>query len=337
MKTKISLLFIIFLCFISCREDADTFDGPSIIEIAGDFKFLSDFSANKTTVDFANGETVDFSAQFNKPISWTLTIVGETTKATKIITGSSKSISASNGRWNGSTTNFPTFSAENCTATLTFKDLADTARISLKTLSPKKIDAFIIADFEAGLNSKWTTFVQSGTQIDFKVKTDNLAPEGKKYLNMAGAVNFDFLIGLIDFPAKAYGTAVTFPLAVNPESVYFNCLIYGVPDSTAANRSIVLFQFKEDENGNGVFNGVNEDLYAYEIRVDWEGWRLISVKYSDLTSLENGQPATPKGNGLRNPDKLGLISMLYLADPNNGFASTKIDLLSFSSNKPIEP
>jgi hypothetical protein len=111
-------------------------------------------------------------------------------------------------------------------------------------------------------------------------------------------------------------------------------LIYGVPNT---NPSIVLFQFQEDENADGTFNANNEDQYDLQINVNWSGWKLVSAKYSELTTLVNGAPATPKGNGLQNPDKLSKISMLHLADPNNGFASTKIDLIVFTSNAPIEP
>lgn len=151
---------------------------------------------------------------------------------------------------------------------------------------------------------------------------------------MAGTVNWDYLIGLIDYPAQAYNANVTFPLNSNPEAVYFNCLIYGVPNT---NPSIVLFQFKEDENSNGSFTAASEDEYDYQINVDWVGWKLISIKYSDFKYLINGSPATPKGNGIQNPNKLSKISMLHLADPNNGFASTKIDMLIFTDNKPLEP
>jgi hypothetical protein len=151
---------------------------------------------------------------------------------------------------------------------------------------------------------------------------------------MAGTVNWDWLIGLVDFPATAYGTAKTFPLNTNPNAVYFNCLVYGVPST---NPSLVLFQFREDDNGDGTFVPATEDEYDYQVTVDWVGWKLISVKYSDLNTLVNGAPATPKGNGLRNPDKLSKLSMLHLANPNDGFASSKLDLIVMTENGPLQP
>jgi hypothetical protein len=212
--------------------------------------------------------------------------------------------------------------------------VTDSFIVNEKIMAPKKVTGFMIADFEKGLQTSWTKFIQTGANMDFQVKTDSLAPEGNKYLNMAGTVNWDWLIGLVDFPATAYGTAKVFPLNSNPDALYFNCLVYGTSE---ANPSLVLFQFREDENANGIFDANTEDQYDYEVRVNWEGWKLVSIKYSEIPSLVNGAPATPKGNGLHNADKLSKISMLHLANPNNGFASTKLDLIVFTENGPLQP
>ena len=333
MKQKIILISFLVLSLAACRKD-NKIDGPSIAEIYSNFKLLDPFKASKDSVDFKTSETVFFSASFNKIVTWEISIEGQSSKAKKIISGQSRVIALNNALWNGSTTNFPMFKAEKCIATLKIADVADSFMVNVFVKNPKVNDGFIIADFETGLKTSWTKFFQSGANMDCKVKTDNVAPEGGSYLNMAGTVNWDYLIGLVDFPASAYNSAVTFPLNTNPDAVYFNCLIYG---TSSANPSLVLFQFKEDENSDGTFSASNEDEYDYQITVDWEGWKLISIKYSDIVTLVNGNPATPKGNGLHNPNKLSKISMLHLANPNNGFASTKLDYLMFSNNKPLEP
>ena len=322
------------ILMFSCRKDKTNIDGPSISEIFSDFSMLETFKASRDSVNFSSAETVYFKASFNKIVNWQIAIVGKTSKAVKLIQGEGKTININNATWNGSTSIFPLFGKENCTATLTIKDVTDTFRVNVNVLAAKSLTGFVIADFETGLNPKWTKFIQSGANMDFKVKTDTSAPEGESYLHMAGTVNWDYLIGLIDFPASAYGTATTFPLSTNPNDVYFNCLIEGVPNT---NSSIVLFQFREDENGDGVFNANADDEYDLEVKVDWAGWKLVTIKYADMVTLSNGAPATPKGNGLRNPDKLSKISMLHLANPNDGFARTKIDLIMFTNTKPLEP
>ncbi len=337
MKSKLSILILFAFTFCaSCTKNTDEFDGPSINELLSDFNVLEDFKADRDSVDFANGENVVFSATFNKTVDWTITITGNDTKGVKVITGTSRVLDASNATWDGSVTEFPMFNIEECTAQLSIADVADTFSVNEKIISRRVLDGFVVADFETGLLPGWTKFIQSGADMDFQVKTDSLAPEGNKYLNMAGTVNWDYLIGLVDFKATAYGTGMdnTFPLNTNGDAVYFNCLIWGEPNT---NASIVLFQLTEDEDENGTFDGNNEDQYDLEIKVDWVGWKLISIKYSDLTTLVNGQPATPKGNGVHNPDKLRQISMLHLADPNLGFASSKLDLVIITENGPLQP
>jgi hypothetical protein len=335
MKNSKILILLCTLALIgACRKKSTTFDGPSINDIFSDFKLLQNFKADRDSVNFGTGQNVIFSAAFNKTVEWTITIKGTTSKAIKTITGTSKNIDATNATWNGSTTVLPIFAQENCAVELKIKDVADTYTLTEKIVGVKKNNGFVVADFETGLLTAWTKFFQSGANMDCQVKTDTLAPEGKKYLNMAGTVNWDYLIGLVDFPATAYGTAKTFPLNTNPDGVYFNAMIYG---TSAANPTIVLFQFKEDENADGAIDPNKDDQYDYQLNVDWEGWKLVSIKYADLTSLVNGQPATPKGNGLRNPDKLGKISFLHLANPANGFASTKLDYIIFTDNGPLQP
>lgn len=321
------------LGLVACKKETG-FDGPSIQELYSEFTILETFQADRDSVYFATGEDVLFTAKFNKISNWKITIKGETSGAKKVITGQSRNIDVTNGQWNGSTTFFPMFKAEDCIAQLTIDGETDTLQVPIRIKSVKSNPGLVIADFEAGLNPLWTKFIQTGANMDFAVKTDTFAPEQNKYLKMAGTVNWDYLIGLIDYPATAYGTANTYTtLSTNPDDVYFNCLIYGVPNT---NESIVLFQFKEDENGDGTINANTDDQYDLQVNVNWVGWKLVSVKYSDLPHLNNGQPATPNGNSQHNPDKLGKISMLHLANPANGYAHTKIDYIVFTST-PLEP
>lgn len=337
MKKQLSILVLLAtLLATACTKNTEEFDGPSIDEIFSEFTILETLDVNRDSVDFANGQTAVFTAEFNKTVDWTLTITGNQTGALKIIEGTSRMLDASNATWNGSVTDFPMFNLENCTAQLTIQDVTDTLEVDTKITTRRALDGFIVADFETGELPGWTKFIQSGADMNFQVTTDSDAPEGNSYLNMAGTVNWDYLIGLYDFNATAYGsgTDVVFPLNSNPDAVYFNCLLYGVANT---NESIVLFQLTEDENEDGSFDANTEDQYDLEVKVNWVGWRLISVKYSDLVSLVNGQPATPKGNGLHEPNKLRQISMLHLANPALGFASSKLDLVMFSENGPLQP
>ncbi|MFM9028524.1 MAG: membrane lipoprotein lipid attachment site-containing protein [Bacteroidota bacterium] len=330
---KLIFLITALSMLAGCRKDDAAYDGISIEELYSDFLLLQPLAVNSDSIDFVNGEAGVFTARFNKPVNWTLEIHGQNSGAKKIIEGVSKSLDASNATWDGSTTVFPMFKAEPCSVRLFIEGVSDTFEVQTAIKSIKVNDGLVIADFENGFNPAWTRFVQSGANMDFNVKTDTLSPQGAKYLKMAGTVAWDWLIGLVDFPATAYGGGNTLPLATNPDNVYFNCLIYGVPNT---NESLVLFQFKEDENGDGIYNANTDDQYDLQVTVNWEGWKLVSVRYRDLPSLSNGQPTTPKGNGLHNPDKIAKISLLDLANPANGYAHCKIDYLIFTPT-PLAP
>ena len=334
LSLRLLLAFIFFIAtFSACRKDPTVFDGPNIEETLGAFRVVENFAANKDSVAFASDEKVVFTAKFNKTVSWTVTVTGQTSRAKKIILGQGKTIDITNAVWNGSTTNFPLFKAENCAAKLTIEGVQDSFLVNVKIRTIKQNAGLVLADFENGFNSNWTKFVQAGLNMDFDIKNGAVTPEGTKYLRMAGTVNWDYLIGLIDFNPRAYGTTKTLPLDANPNNVYFNCLIYGEPGT---NESIVLFQFKEDENADGIINPNSDDQYDYQITVNWEGWKLVTVKYADMLSLTNGQPTTPKGNSVHNSDKIGRISMLHLANPANGFAACKIDYI-IMTNSPLQP
>jgi hypothetical protein len=331
---KISILILaICVSLVACRKNKASFDGPSITDLYGEFKFLNAFAVNKDSFAFANTDNAIFTAKFNKITEWTISITGKTSKAVKIISGKSNTIDATNASWDGSTTILPLFKPEPCVATLKINGVADSFSLPIKLISNKVNSGLLIADFENGFNTKWTKFVQTGANMDFNIKADSNAPQDAKYLKMAGTVNWDWLIGLIDFNANAYSTATTLPLSTNADGVYFNCLIYGVPNT---NLSKVLFQFKEDENADGSFNAATEDQYDFLVDVTWEGWKLVSIKYADVPSLVNGQVAPAKGNGLHNADKIGKISMLHLADPAAGFAHCGVDYIIIT-DKPLQP
>jgi hypothetical protein len=335
MKNRIQLVaisLIIPFIFGGCQREDKVMDGPSLQDLNGTFNMLAPFKCSKTSVDFSKGETAEFTASFSKLCNWSIRIKGNFSGAQKFITGKSRIIEPGQAIWDGTTTQFPLFRTEPCLATLKIEGVSDSFDLAIGVNGLRQPEGFKIADFETGISTKWSTFIQSGANMDFKVKNDAFVVEGGSYLNMAGTVNWDWLIGMIDFPASAYGQT-HFPLTNVGEDAYFNCLVYGVPN---ANESRILFQFREDDNNNSKFDASADDQYDYEMRVTWEGWKLVSIKYSELTHLVNGAPATNKGNNRHNPNNLVMVSMLHLANPSMGAAATKVDCLMFTDKKPLE-
>jgi len=323
---------VLLLLLASCAKD-DTFDGPALIDLYGDFTVINEFQASSNTVNFAEGQTVTFTALFSKNVNWTITITGESSGAVRQITGFSNELNASNARWNGTTTILPMFRAENCSVALTIANEEETFQAAVEVIAPRNYPGLLLSDFEDGFPAGWVPFVQSGANMSFVVATVDIAGQGNRYYDMGGTVNWDYLIGMFDIPGSVYGDGATFPLANNPNSVFFNCLLYNPP---AINNAITLIQFREDDNGNGTYEA-NEDLWAIEVTGLAAGWHHISRRYSDMPTLINGQPAAPIGNGIHEPNRLIQVSVLFLANPVTGYSQNYLDFLIFTENTPLQP
>ncbi len=320
------------LIIAGCQRSEEPFEGPELELIYGDFAVLEQFSVSQASVDFSNDQSVVFKARFTTLSDWKITVFQATTGATKIFSGKSNYIDRTNASWDGTTTIFPSFGTGKCTATL--EVVADSSETSLDVnidgiLSPK---GTIVADFESGINPDWTVFAQAGADMTSIIDDIDVVPQGKKYFNMAGAVNWDYLIGLVDFPSAAYG-ANGFDLTDNPDDLYFN-VVLNRPDTLS--NGFIIFQFKEDENGDGKFIESSEDMYSFEIDDLESGWQVVSIKYSDLESLDNGSPSPARGNNVKNPDKLSMVSCLFLANPASGYAKMDMDYLVFTTSGPAK-
>ncbi|MCO4819094.1 MAG: hypothetical protein KC517_05685 [Bacteroidetes bacterium] len=335
-KTSIMNRFAAFVVIgtmvftVGCERVTEP-EGPNLTDLYGDFTVLEDFKTSQDDVDFSANETVYFSARFSTITSWTITIKSSTSDATKIIEGRSNLINEENGTWDGSTTIFPSFGTGACTVELWTEADSSKQNANVNVTGLRVPNGTVVADFEA-INPDWNIFAQSGANMSFKLASDKTVPQGSRYFDMGGAVNWDWLIGLIDFPAKSVGPN-GFGLSSNPNESYFNVALYR-PDTIT--NGVVLFQFKEDENGDGNFNEANEDMYSVELKGLDAGWQIVSIKYSDMVALENGQPTAPKGNGLHNPDKLEMISCLFLANPSSGYSQALMDYMIFTTDGPLK-
>jgi len=332
MKHIFSIL-ILATVLSSCERDMST-EGPSLFDIYGDFSVKQALDVSNRSVDFAAGETTTFTAVFSKSVNWELTITGTTSGAQKLITGFSKELDYETALWDGSTTVFPMFKQEACSVELFIPSDSVTLTDSLAIKTVKTNEGLIIADFESGMNPNWTVFKQSGGDMSFNIINNGNA-EGDFYYDMGGEVNWDWLIGMIDFPASAYGNPTLSDLSDNADNVYFNVLLY-LPDDLP-NPPIVLFQFREDDNNDGVFNDGMEDMYSVEIKDLELGWQLVSLKYSELGALVNGAPVNPNGNGIKNPNLINNISVLMLAQEGAGYSQVYMDYLIFTENEPLKP
>jgi hypothetical protein len=335
MKKNLILgsLSLLLLAFVACERTEAEFQGPALSNIFGPFSVLEEFDISNRNVDFESGETTTFTAIFSKQVDWTVEIKGLESGAVKRISDFSSELSSANARWNGTTTDVPLFRAEQCAVELRVPSDSLIVYDTLTVESVRQINGLVVADFESGFLPGWVLFAQSGADMSFFIDDEITAAQGNNYYDMGGLVDFDYLIGYLDFPATVYG-GPTYALSPDPAAVYFNVMLY-LP--AGISNEIVLFQFMEDDNENGAYSGSSEDMFSLELTGLDVGWQLVSIRYADLPTLINGAPSAAIGNGLYEPHKLNKIRVLFLANPASGYSQTLMDYLIFTTGGPLNP
>ncbi|MDA9325530.1 hypothetical protein N9Q36_02305, partial [Flavobacteriales bacterium] len=157
----------------------------------------------------------------------------------------------------------------------------------------------------------------------------------ERYLSQEGTCDWDWLIGYIDYPTSHWLQQGV--LSADPDNVFFNMMIYGDSTLSPTNEANSLFklEFYEDENQDDYYNPNNEDRLDYEFHVDWNGWKMISIRYSDLILATDPSGGGTGGNAIREPNKIIKIRTLLLANPTSGFAKADVDYLIWSEGSPI--
>jgi len=333
MKYIFSIL-VLALGFISCERDLDP-NRISVSDLYSEFEIIDTLNVDRTNIDFKNREKSIFTAEFNKPVLWNLKIEGETTGAIKKIGGLSKELNSENAAWDGSSSTSQFFrTGEKCHAELfiSSEDTTLSLKQSITVDSAKTNSGSLISNFENGINKKWDWFFQEGVSFS-NITHKTKAAQGIGYYKMSGECSWDWLIGMLNIPSSAYPNE-TFALSSDPNEVYFNVMLNFVMGEPR-----VLIRFNEDDNNDGVFDPEKEDSYSITLQDLEPGWQQISVKYSDLVVVnENGQPITPNGNNIHNPDLLNLVDILLLADPTiKGLKQVNMDYMIFTEKEPLKP
>ena len=328
MKKVISIL-ILTLIAVACERSKETL-GPDLTDRFGPFTVFEEFDVSANSVDFSANQTIEFTCAFSKQVSWEVHIVGQQSGAEKVLSGLSNRIDEANGGiWDGTITNLPMMKKEPCFAYVLVVDVdtlfSDTLSNLINVTETRTINGFRVTDWEGGVNDGFNVFVQSGADMRFDTVNDITGPEGLTFYEFTGDVSFADDLGNILMPKESF-TDSNFTLAPNDEIVYFNVFARKGPSAV---QDIFVIQFMEDDNGNGVYDAANDDLYEFVFQGLSEDWEQYSTKYADLiTSSSNG-------NGRKDPDRLIQIVVLPIGVklPFEGY----LDYLMFTENGPLVP
>ena len=329
-------LYTFSLCLLlffssSCEHDTDVFDGPNLVDRFGEFMVVSNLAVSQATVDFATGETVFFTAEFNKNVDWVIEITGTESGAVKRIEGFDREINASNSTWTGGTTDLPFFKAEACTVSLLVPEepsFMNSAEVEV--LSSKIYEGSLFTDFEGNVtphielgNFEFELTPASGVQ-------DNIpAAQGDFYYLFEGTDNVvsNFFVGLANMSAGITGeTYVPLPTTV-PENLYFNCFMY----ADGGPHGIAVIQFAVDSNDSGAYEDGQDATFQVEgdFPLGWEGWQHINHPMSDV------------GISQEQLSKLVAIRFILIsnmnAQPNPPLqVDFGVDFITFTADAPLE-
>jgi hypothetical protein len=316
----------------SCDHKTDIYDGPNLIDRFGEFIVFDSLEVSTETVDFSAGETVVFTAQFNKNIDWVIEITGQESGAKKIIQGFNKDITASNATWSGNTTELPFFKTELCKVLFTVPeepDFVDSAMVEITGL--RSYPGTLFTDFEAepGQNIEVGNFEFELTPNSGR-KTDSLAAQGQTYYLLEGTDNVvsNFFVGLININSTIASGTTYAPLPTTvPEDLYFNCFIH----SDGGPHGIAVIQFVFDSNNSGAFEDGVDQTFQLEgdFPLNWTGWRHIHHSMADVNMTQ------------AQLEKLVTIRVLLISDKNAQptpplQVDFGIDYLTFTQGGPLE-
>lgn len=325
----LSLLFCSFL-FVSCDHETDEFDGPSLVDRFGAFSVLDSLEVDRAMVDFSVGQTVGFTARFNKRVDWIVRITGMTSGAVKTIEGFDSELNATNAVWSGNTTDLPFFQIEDCQIELEVPEEA-LIMTGLVTISGTKIyEGNVFIDFET---DPGTDIVEGNFEFEFTNNTGRqnnmMAAQGDYLFFLEGTDDVvpNFFVGLVDVSAQVTGeTYAPLPTTI-PEELYFNAFIH----SDGGPHGIAVIQFAFDTNDSGAFeDGTDETFqFAGDFPLDFTGWKHISHSMAETGMTED------------QVSKIVSIRLLLISDMNSQpdpplQVDYGIDFLTFTAGQPLQ-
>jgi hypothetical protein len=345
-RNSILLLSTLCVCIlsISCKRDKhpEKMIGPEYRNADPDFFVVDDaFTMSPSNEVDLTKALVAFDAKFSQEVTYFLKL-SSNNGASVNFTG--KAADLSKVKWDGGHNGLYFFNAKDSViAELSFLGSNKILKDTLTIKTPKSYGV-LVNDFEtvkpaghkkfpaswyvfggeagSGLNGAYNgvvSYPQNITGVDWNTPSVK-PPSGNNYYYMSGLdVNNDFYVD------GAGGIVALNLKTTNPDSVYYNVFVYGrgfVNDKGS-------LKIQENDNGKGGIED-NEDELFYDFKINWTGWKLISVKYSDFSFT-----ASIVGNRIREPHKAGKVGFTLLSDPSGASTQYGFDYPIFTYGKPL--
>lgn len=359
----VTTLMISGVVLYSCTRKKVDYLGPEYLSAP------SNISATGLTVSTPVDFTIEkctLSVTFNARVSYKVTYTGASSGATRSYDGVASFVDASSpgGLWDGSHDGINFFrSGETVNVKISFfrstysessSTTITTQRNYLDISNPNIIGLLPSNGYETGLGtfpSQFTFLSIPGCTSGLAVVNSTLgAPEGLNCFQLEGkSCQADgYFIGGIQHRKTGFFLPATW---TDPSQIYFNLYVYGEGNKNGR----LSLEFHEADLSNdatkpkqecgppptninvGEHDRCTDDAWVVQIPIDHVGWKLISVKYSDMTanaSITNGG----SGNKIKEPGRVHRIQMGLLSLPTpSQYIKSYMDFPTVTYGAPFDP
>lgn len=286
----------------------------------------------------------NFTATFNEEVNWTIRLTGLQSKAVKEFKGTGSEIKAENTIWDGASSNVYFFKkGELVDVELSiFGGQTYKGKDSIFVFRPKRYHRLVqngvkyigIDNFEGSNDRDAIDDLKAGyapdaadIEVEMRLDTNIVVSENNSWYMTGNDINKNSWSGginserLMDFYEVASPSALIIDSGIAPDKLYFNLFVYGTgrvgsaveikvyeldgnigdnPDSLKTRADIVNYV----SDITNTFDQTQNDAYIYNFNVDWTGWKMVSVPYSEFIASKD---INTGGNGDRIKESFRIV------------------------------
>ena len=367
LNIKKTLVFGVLAAIVltSCNTDPI---GPDLKSAPADFSKnvnldMIIFGQPETTVKFYENEDAFFqSSTFSHEVTWTVKLRGLSSEAEMIFTSTGTKVETTDAHWlRGETSTIQFFQQGELFVselhivgldtvyrdTLTYESDFDWNRAVVDGVTHSVIERFDVNQNPQGLSA--TSPDNNDDNVQIKVSNSQRIISDKSLMMKGTDANSNGWLGdinherLLEFVNVNSIPNLPVDSSASIDDLYFNIYVFG--DTKFPNTAVEIKIYENDDTSivnrtqlialaNDASKTLTGDLQAisdawiYDIRVAWDGWKLVSVPYSSFRAA-NDPLKGGGGNRLKQPWRITGIAVSLLSFPTSGEeVSTYVDFLT---------
>ena len=361
------ILSAVVLLF-SCKQDQL---GPDLVSVDSDFNPSIVVITTEPELRPSWNKTPKVTANWGQNATFELMIKGNTSGAVKTYKGTGSSVENIWEGLSSNLYFFKTGEKASVELKLVGNDSIFVCNDSIVISEPFSFDGkeingvsyFLLDGFDEKanfpLNSGLPSVDKNDIDVDFKV-TSVMSIQENNSLYLAGTdinnnswcgdVNHEHLGDLLDKDTNQLDQ-LAIDSGVNPENLYVNVFIYG----TGAANTTVEIKIAEVDGGDTLktrfdiakwikgdsiarvnkvltpYSTADNDSWIFDVNVEWEGWKLVSIPYSQFRAANNPSSGGG-GDRVKESFRISGVTVSLLSLPETGKSvSTYVDCIMITT------